>query len=100
MMTHRRGEVFAEPLTLVLAQCRHVFEARVSLLSQGRDVLPPIKELLFSLTHYFDEDFALTPTATAKAAHDFAEMVLESFCLLMETCVTATALLGDAGDEF
>jgi len=77
-----------------------VFEARLRLLSQGRDVLPCIKELWFSAAHHFDEDFALTPAATAKAAHDFAEMVLESCRLLTATCVTATASLGHAGDEF
>jgi hypothetical protein len=99
MMTHRGGEVLAEPLTLGLTQRRRLFEARLSLLAQGRKVLPHVEELLLGLANQLDKDFALAPTAAAKTAHNFAEVVLEDFRLVLEVCVTATALLGDTGDE-
>jgi hypothetical protein len=53
MMTHSRGKAFAEPLPLLHTQCCHVFEARLSLLSQDRDVLFPIKELLYGESRLF-----------------------------------------------
>ena len=69
------------------------------LLAQSRDVLAHVKELLFGLANQFDEDFTLTPAATAKAAHDFGEVVLEVFNLGLQTCAAATAQRYDASDE-
>ena len=99
MMTHRSGEFLAKPIMLGLTQRRRVFQVRLGLLAQGRDVLSDIKELLFGLANQFDEDLALTPAATAKAAHDFGEIVFEDFHLLLQTFAVATTLLADAGDE-
>ena len=99
MMTHRSGEFLAKPIMLGLTQRRRVFQVRLGLLAQGRDVLSDIKELLFGLANQFDEDLTLTTTATAEAAHDFGEVVFEDFYLLLQTCTVAMALLGDTGDE-
>lgn len=99
MMTHRRGEFLAKPILLGLTHRRRVFQVGLGLLAQGRDVLSDLKELLFGLANQFDEDVTLTPTATAKAAHDFGEVVFKDFHLLVQTCAVAAALLGDAGDE-
>jgi hypothetical protein len=41
----------------------------------------------------------LATTAATKAAHDFAEAVLQIFHLGLQSCATTTARLGDAGNE-
>ncbi len=99
MMTHRGEEFLAKPLTLSLIQCRRLLQARLGLLAQGCDILSHIKELLFGLANQFDEDFALTATATAKAAHDLAETLLQVFNLDLHSRAATTAMLGDADNE-
>ena len=99
MMTHRRGEGLAEPLTLRLTQRCDVFKARLGLLAKGGDASTELKELLFGLAHQLDEDLTLTPTATAKAAHHFGEVLLEAFRLCLETDAAVTAERCDASDE-
>ena len=99
MMAHRGGQALAEPLTLSLTQRRRLLQRRLSLLSQRGDGFAHLKELLFGLANQFDEDFALTPTATAKAAHDFTETLLQVFHLGLQSCTATTARLGDAGNE-
>jgi hypothetical protein len=71
----------------------------LSLLSQRGDVFAQIKKLWFSLANQFDEDFALAPTASTKAAHDFTETLLQVFHLGLQSGATTTARLGDAGYE-
>lgn len=61
--------------------------------------MPYVKELLFGVTHQFDEDFPLAATTAAKTAHDFAEVVQEDFNGLVETRAVMTAVLDDAGDD-
>jgi hypothetical protein len=99
MMTHRRGEGLAEPLTLSLTQRCGVFKARLGLLAKGGDASTELKELVFGLADQLDEDFALTPTATAKVAHHFGEVLLEAFNLCWQTNAAATAERCDASDE-
>ena len=99
MMTHRGREVLTEARTLCLAQRCRVLKARVGLLAQGPDILPYVKELLFGVTHQFDEDFPLATTTAAKTAHDFAEVVQEDFNGFVETRAVMTAVLDDAGDD-
>jgi hypothetical protein len=85
MMTHGGGEGLAEPLTLRLTPRRGVLKARLGLLAKGRDACTESEELLFGLANQLDEDFTLTPTAAAKATHDFGEVLLEAFNLLLES---------------
>jgi hypothetical protein len=54
---------------------------------------------LFGLANQFDEDFALATTATAKAAHDFAEALLQVLYLGLQSRAAATARLGDVDNE-
>jgi hypothetical protein len=85
MMTHGGGEGLAEPLTLRLTPRRGVLKARLGLLAKGRDACTEFEELLFGLANQLDEDFTLAPTAAAKATHDFGEVLLEAFNLLLES---------------
>jgi hypothetical protein len=70
---------------LGLTQRRRVFQARLGLVAQSCDVLAYFKELLFGLAYQLDEDFTLTPTAAAKATHNFGEVLFEAFNLLVES---------------
>jgi hypothetical protein len=76
-----------------------VLKVRLGLLANGGNACTELEELLFGLANQFDEDFTLTPAATAKAAHDFGEVVLEVFNLGLQTCAAATAQRYDASDE-
>jgi hypothetical protein len=71
----------------------------LGLLGKGGDAYTELKELLFGLANQFDEDFTLAPAATAKAAHDFGEVLLEVCNLRLQSRAAATAERCDASDE-
>jgi hypothetical protein len=99
MMAHRGAQVLAELLTLSLTERCGLFQRRLSLLSQHGDVFALIKELLFGLANQLDKDFTLTTTATAKAAHDLAEALLQVLRLSLPNCAVAITQLMDMDNE-
>jgi dihydrofolate reductase len=98
MMMQGGREYLTEPLTLGLTQRCRVLKARVSLLGQGREVFPDLKELVCRLANQRDEDTTLAPTAAAKATHNFREALPQDFPLILANRAT-TAQVGDAGDD-
>jgi len=98
-MAHRGAQVLTEPRTLGLTERRRLFQRRLSLLSKRGDVFAQIKELLFGLANQFDEDFALATTAATKAAHDFAEALLQVLHVGVQSRAATTARLGDVDNE-
>src|SRR6516165_4680905 len=90
-MAHRGAQVLTER--------RRLFQRRLSLLSKRGDVFAQIKELLFGLANQFDEDFALATTAATKAAHDFAEALLQVLHVGVQSRAATTARLGDVDNE-
>ena len=74
-------------------------EALLGSLGQGGNGTATFQQLLFSLAHQGDEDFALAATLAAKAAHDLGEGVLQALGLVLELGGPVVALLRDVVDE-
>ena len=99
MVAHRRSEGQGETLTLGLTQGARLCEALVGLEGKGLDRLTEGKELLFSVSHQFDEDMPLAAAASAKTTHDLREFLRETSGLALERRGPVTALRDDVVDE-
>jgi hypothetical protein len=99
MVAHRRGEGKGETLTRGLTQGERLCEALLGLEGKGLDRLTECKELLFSVSHQFDEDMPLAAAASAKTTHDLRENLREVSGLVLERGGPGTALRDDVVDE-
>jgi len=88
-----------ESLTLGIRQNRRLCKTRLGLLSKGCDGFPPFQELLFGLSNQLDKDVTVPATASAKAPHDFFELLPQELDVALELGDAATALLRDVVDE-
>jgi len=100
MGAHRRAQLTGKTLALGLTQRLCLFKTLLGLLGKGFDGLAKFQELLFGLANQLDKDMRLAPAATAKAPHDFFDLLLEPVGLLLELGHPAAALLRDVLDEF
>jgi hypothetical protein len=74
-------------------------KALLGLLAQGFDRAPQVKEPLFGLSNQLDEDVTVATAASAKAPHDFFELLTQVLDLAVEFGAPAAALLSDVVDE-
>ena len=92
-------QVTTQALTLRLTQGVVLMQARLGVLGPGLYATAQIQQVLFGLTHQFDEDFALAPALTTKATHDFLQGLVQLLRWGLQSGGRECALLTDPLDE-
>ena len=77
MRVARGLQVAQQALALRLAQVGVLVQERLGLLGRDRNGTAQVQQVLFSLAHQRDEDFALAPALAAKATHDLVQGLAE-----------------------
>ena len=95
----RCAQVACQALPLGRAQRGRVLEGLLRLQRQRGDGAAHLQQLCFRLAHQLHEDFALPPALSAKAAHDFLQVVLDRVRLGRQRGGSLGALLRDVVNE-